>query len=345
MTFSEFTLRRTASLAALAGLPFHSHETAEALTDKVPQRQLLKQAGVDDVRSHLLRTPEDWPAAMAAVGLPAVLSRPRAGSARTYAIADEAQARDALAAAFADAGSASPAPRFVAEELLRGRPSLPYGDYVSVESLCAGQRISHLAITGKLPLLAPFRESGLFWPSQLPAPEQTQILGLVSRALRALGVDFGLTHTEVKLTSDGPRIIEVNGRLGGWQNFQSRNACGVDLVRVVGQLALGSGGPPPRLRPDRVHFQYHCPAPTRPCRLEAAHGLREVRALPGISGYRSLCRPGDDLPGGVMTNPIGVIWGACEDHDEMMSLLEAALSVVSFQFRFEDGSGILPPAR
>ncbi|MFD0531315.1 acetyl-CoA carboxylase biotin carboxylase subunit family protein [Kitasatospora arboriphila] len=97
------------------------------------------------------------------------------------------------------------------EEYLQGRPSLPYGDYVSVESLCAPDRITHVSVSGKFPMAPPFREQGQFWPSALPPQDVAAVADLTTRALRALGVDFGVTHTEVKLTARGPRIIEVNG--------------------------------------------------------------------------------------------------------------------------------------
>ena len=41
------------------------------------------------------------------------------------------------------------------------------------------------------------------------------MLDIASMAIKALGVRVGFLHTEIKLTPDGPRIIEVNGRLGG----------------------------------------------------------------------------------------------------------------------------------
>ena len=50
---------------------------------------------------------------------------------------------------------------------------------------------------------------------------------------------YGLTHTELKLTASGPRIIEINGRLTGHMNLTTRSTLGIDLVRLGGLLALG----------------------------------------------------------------------------------------------------------
>ncbi|MFE3526657.1 acetyl-CoA carboxylase biotin carboxylase subunit family protein [Streptomyces sp. NPDC059161] len=340
LTYSEPMLRKTADLAAAVGLPFHSVETARILTDKVRQRRLLREAGVDNVRTHPLSHPAQWPQARQAVGLPAVIKPVRGAASRnTHAVTDDAEAEALLPEIFAavhrEPGETGPP--LIVEEMLQGRPSLPYGDYASVESLCSPDGVTHLALSGKLPLLMPFRESGRFWPTHLPADEQHAILDLVSRALKALDVRYGLTHTELKLTRNGPRIIEVNGRLGGHVNGLARTACGTDLVRLAALHALGETSEPPVLRPDLVHFQHHGLAPTEPCVLEAVHGAKELRQLPGIGGYRTFTRIGEQLPGGVLTHEMDVIWGTGASHDAMTQTLERALRTLSYDFRFASG--------
>jgi biotin carboxylase len=304
---------------------------------------------VDDVRTFALRSMADWPAALAEVGLPAVVKPVRgAGSRHTHPLLDRAQATELLAEIFTELGHGSPAPpdepQLIVEELLRGRPSLPFGDYVSVESLCASGEITHLAVSGKPPLVPPFRETGRFWPTHLPEPEQRTILDLVSRALRALNVRHGLTHTELKLTPSGPRIIEVNGRLGGHLNGLARTACGVDLVQVAARHALGEHQDLPYLRPAKVHFQHNGLAPTQPCRLLGVHGAPEVRRIPGISGYRTFARIGADLPGGVRTHELDVIWGVADTSHAMVELLSTALSTLEYEFQFADGVRRMPAA-
>ena len=340
VTFSEAMLRTTARLAAEASLPFHDVELARVLTNKVRQRQVLRDAGVDDLPTYPLRSPADWPAALRAVGLPAII-KPVTGSAstRTFAIDDAESGARVVERAFAGMRSQGDAdePVFIVERRLMGRPCGPFGDFVSVECACAPAGVVNLAITGKLPLIPPFRESGHMWPSPLSADETAEIFDLTGRALRALGVRHGVTHTEIKLTPEGPRIIEVNGRLGGWINGLSNAACGVDMVRICGRLALGEEVGPIDLPADKVHFQYHCVAPIRPCRVEAVHGHREVLAIPGVEGCRSMCRAGDELPGGVASREIFIVWGTTADHDQMTSAVARLLDVLSFTFRFDDG--------
>ncbi|GAA4238667.1 ATP-grasp domain-containing protein [Actinomadura meridiana] len=51
----------------------------------------------------------------------------------------------------------------------------------------------------------------------LPAddPMHTDTINYVRKALDALGFRFGPAHTEVMLTNEGPRLVEVNSRLAG----------------------------------------------------------------------------------------------------------------------------------
>ncbi|KAF0647471.1 MULTISPECIES: ATP-grasp domain-containing protein [Streptomyces] len=338
-TFSELMIRTTAALAEAAQLPYHRPATALLLTDKTLQRAALRRAGVDDVRHASLASPADWPAALAAVGLPAVVKPVRgAGSRHTHPVYEEERAARLVAEVFAGLPDAPPGvPRLVVEELLTGRPSGPLGDYVSVESLCGADGVAHLAVSGKLPLVRPFREPGRYWPHHLAPAEERAVLDLVTRALGAVGVRHGLTHTEVKLTPAGPRIIEVNGRLGGHVNGLARTACGVDLVRAAALHALGRHPGVGRLRPGRVHFQHNGLAPTEPCRLLGVHGAARVRARDGVSGYRVFARVGQRLPGGVMTRELDVVWGIADDHDAMVRLIRGALGELSYEFGFADG--------
>lgn len=336
VTFSERMIRTTAELAPAAGLAFHTPGTALLLTDKARQRATLRAAGVDDVRTAPLDSLADWPGALTEVGLPAVIKPVRgAGSRHTHPVRDEDEALHLLAEIFEDMPPApSGEPRLTMEELLVGRDVLPFGDYASVESLCGPEGIMHLAVSGKLPLVTPFREPGRYWPSQLPEDEQQAVLDLVTRALEALGVRHGLTHTEVKLTAEGPRLVEVNGRLGGHVNGLARTACGVDLVRAAVLQALGRPTGLGSLRPDRVHFQHHGLAPVQPCRLVSVDGAATVRTMAGISGYRTFVRPDEQLPGGVMTREMDVLWGTADSHEEMVRVIRHALNTLRYTFDF-----------
>jgi len=60
-----------------------------------------------------------------------------------------------------------------------------------------------------------FFETGLHAPSAFPPDQLAEVVDLSVNATRSLGLDRGAFHVEAKFTSEGPRIIEVNARMGG----------------------------------------------------------------------------------------------------------------------------------
>lgn len=76
-----------------------------------------------------------------------------------------------------------------------------------------------------------FNETGSNCPSTLPRSQQMELLDLAVRAVQCMGFVLGVFHTELKYTSRGPRLIEVNARMGGGP-VRNTNLLvwGVDLV-------------------------------------------------------------------------------------------------------------------
>ncbi|MFG1606816.1 ATP-grasp domain-containing protein [Actinoplanes sp. NPDC049265] len=59
-------------------------------------------------------------------------------------------------------------------------------------------------------------------------------------ALDAVGLDHGVAHTELRLTADGPKVVEINPRPAGNEITELiRRVTGIDLPMVYAQLALG----------------------------------------------------------------------------------------------------------
>jgi hypothetical protein len=55
-------------------------------------------------------------------------------------------------------------------------------------------------------------------------------------------VTDSIIHTEIKLSADGPKLIEVNGRLGGRPPFVLGAVSNVNLFQVACDVAHGSAG-------------------------------------------------------------------------------------------------------
>lgn len=289
LTFSEPLIASSAELAARLGRRHHSPEAVAAVTSKWLQRQRLAAAGVPTPRHALIESEADLAAAVRAVGLPAVLKPVIGMGSSLVATVDspeELRARHARAVELhaSDVRVDGAPARFVLEELLVGAdwygdPRM--GDYVSVESLTFEGETSHVTVTGKLPLAPPFRETGDVMPAPLSGPQREAVTDLTTRALAALGLTDGASHTEIKLTADGPRVIEVNGRLGGGVALLLPLLTGFDIVTEIGRIALGEPpAPPPKLAGFATMLNPH--SPPQDVRIAAIRGFDELRAIPGI---------------------------------------------------------------
>jgi biotin carboxylase len=309
LALADSLLLWTARVAALLELGFLSPEVAERLTDKHAQRLALRQAGVPVPGFWPIPDPDRegdaWAAFARAASFPAVLKPRRGEGSRDVVRVESMQELHAqlaeVAAASADArksgadagdsgaadGTAPPAhDELVLEEYLRDRPEAagrPFADYVSVESVVSDGHVSHLAITGRFPPALPFRETGFFIPCAFDHDQCAAIAEMATAAVRAIGLDRGALHTEVKLTPDGPRVIEVNGRIGGGVPEMLLDATGVELLPIAIRIALGE-----RIVFDsmpacsQIGYLLYVQAPSSMHTITAVHGLAELRARPDV---------------------------------------------------------------
>jgi hypothetical protein len=321
ITFSESQLRRTAALASQHGWAFLAPAAAEAVTDKYRQRRLLSAAGVQHTGCRLVRTVADLDAGLAEVGLPAVL-KPRSGaaSARTCVVADPAEAA-AMLDQFRQLDPPGAVSDFVVEEYLTGDPTVAggrWGDYVSVESVTSHGRPCHVEVTGKFPLAPPLRETGYVVPSTLPESARLRVLDLATAALAALRVQHGATHIEIKLTPAGPRIIEVNGRVGGYVADLIRRATGYDLIRAAITAALGRPCAPPATAASRCAFQYFVTPPMDAVGLNDLGGLETLAQRRGLT-VEPVASVGDrlDWRRGTLTY-VAILHGSGQDHEDVL---------------------------
>lgn len=338
ITYAERMLGPTAEVADALGLLFHTVDTATHLRDKYAQRLRLAEAGVQHTRIAYFRGASQWRNIAAEVGFPLVV-KPRLGEGGQYThlvrdIEEGATLIGVLEQSYQGV--------MVAEEFIVGRQRPPFGDYVSVESCAVDGNISHLEITGKFPILPPFREQGHFWPAPVTAAERAAILNLTGRALVALGVSSGLTHTEVKLTAAGPRLIEVNGRIGGQINDLALRACGVDLIAAAARIAIGERMDELALQPRETYFQYHNSPPLHARRLTGVDGVAATKAVEGVASYEIYLRPPAPLERGVGTSWIDVVRGHARDHNDMLAVLDRANAPLSFTYETTDGVATLP---
>ncbi len=116
------------------------------------------------------------------------------------------------------------------------------GPEVSVETLSINGKVHVIQITDKLTTGIPrFVEIGHSQPSSLSSVIQEQIMDVASRAVKAIGIENGPSHTEIKVTKEGPKIVELGARLGGGSITTALVplSTGVNMVECCIKIALG----------------------------------------------------------------------------------------------------------
>lgn len=330
-TFSEGLVPFTARLAHALGLPYHDRETVARLTDKYAQRRRLAERGVDAVRSALVTSRAEALDLLGAWPGPVVVKPVRGQSSiDTHLVTG--------AADFPADLTPTPERPFVVEEFLRGRDEGDFGDYVSVESLVVDGVAHTLGVTGKFPLMPPFREHGGFVPSHLPPAEHEGVARLANDAALALGIRQGLVHTEIKLTPEGPRIIEVNGRLGGFLADMYLRAMGVDLHELGIRAACGLPVELPGSAVGSVEFQYFGLSPLPGGgELSRVEGAEVMLKEPGIVGHWQRLAVGGQLPPAATSFFMDILLGSAPDHAAMLETIDRGLAHLRLTFTESDG--------
>lgn len=117
------------------------------------------------------------------------------------------------------------------------------GPEVSVEAMTVNGETTIVTITDKFITPPPyFVEIAHSEPSILDEETKEQICKITKKALKAIGLINAPSHTEIKVTKEGPKIVELAARLGG--DFITSKlvplSTGVDMVGNSVLLATGS---------------------------------------------------------------------------------------------------------
>ncbi|MFK0257736.1 ATP-grasp domain-containing protein [Streptomyces sp. NPDC090445] len=246
LTFEEMFLPAANQVAEMLGLPSLGRGVAENCRDKERSRRLLTDAGLRQPRFAFAPTADAAEAIGADFGYPVVL-KPRglAGSVGVVLVrsAQEMAAGFSVAASAARDGAQRHGGGALVEEFL-------VGPEVAVDSAIVDGVITPLFLVRKRFGPEPFfEETGQSMDAADPLPADEALVSMLQAAHSALGIRNGMTHTEVRLTADGPVIVEVNGRLAGdFVPHLAKLAMGLDAARIAAAVACGEPLPLERTR-------------------------------------------------------------------------------------------------
>jgi biotin carboxylase len=289
-TYEELLVLTTARIAERLGVPGLTVAGAERCRNKPLTRQTLTEAGLPQPRVRVAGTAAEAARAAEVIGYPVVLKPRGMGASVGVVRADdpaELMAAFEVAERASHSGPVAYEGGVLVEELVEGLEISVDGAVVAGEyfPFCLARKQS-----GAPPY---FEETGHLVDAADPLLRDAELHQVLRSAHRVLGLRDGVTHTEVRLTSRGPVIIEVNARLGGdLIPYLGQLATGVDPGAVAVDAALSR---PPELAPGRsgcagVRFLY----PPADCRVTAIN-VPEPGEVPGLVAAHAMAQPGDAL--------------------------------------------------
>lgn len=227
-TSSDVAVPAMAAVVKELGLCGISRKTARLCTHKGKMRQALGASNCAIPRFEVF---SEFPTVLGFEPPFVVKASDRSGSRGVTVVRDMLEWEGAFDVAKRESFSGD----VVVEEYFEGRQfSLEMMSHKGIHWFC-GLTEEFFDVTGTS------AEKGNLVPGRLSNENVSVMRGVVERALKALGIEEGPSHSEVRINEAGRCcIIEVGARMGGdFRNRLIKEAYGVDMDELAIRLALG----------------------------------------------------------------------------------------------------------
>jgi len=283
-----------ARIAEELALPGNPVDSAYAARDKVLMKKRFQVAGLPISPFHLAAEEEDAVAWANRIGYPVVV-KPVRGSASQGVIRanGEAELRQAyrrlrriVRTQGLDTGDRSDAEQLVERYI--------DGDEYSVELLIQeGEPHAICEFEKPNPLHGPFFEETIYiTPTRLTPERRATIRQLAMEAAKTLGLRSGPAHCEIRLSNDGPFVLEIGARvIGGACSRVFRYVLDEDIHSYILRLALGDKIRLPQQKAGAAGAMM-LPIPGEG-RLLYVNGLEKAQSVGGVQDVILTADPGD----------------------------------------------------
>lgn len=229
---SDLPLKTVAYVGEKLKLSTLNQNVSEIVTNKYLMREKLSEKGIPCPTYFVTSNLKEYTEIVKMIALPFIVKPCDSSGSRGVTKVDLFSDAEK---AFHHAMNHSKVSSIIIEEFLEGPE-------VSVESLTMDNDTDILAITDKVTTGAPyFTEMGHSIPTMLSKEIQEDIKSITKNAIEALNINNSPSHTEIIITKEGPKIVEVGARMGG-DNITSHlvpMATGYDMMKHVIRLSLG----------------------------------------------------------------------------------------------------------
>ena len=320
---SDMPMRTVAAVAKECGLVGIDMDTAIRATNKAEMREALAAGHVPIPEFHRVRTEAEYRAAIACFNEKCIVKPADNSGSRGVYLIGNVQDKAQVAEAYEHSKQFSRSGEIVVEEYMEGPE-------VSVETMSIDGICHVVQITDKLTTGAPyFVEMGHNQPSMLPEEVKENIRRVAIAANRAIGIQNGPSHTEIKVTKRGAKIVELGARLGGdcITTHLVPLSTGVNMVELSIRIAMGDK---PEIKPSFAKgsaIRYFRHGAGKVVRLD---GVDEAKRIPGIRQVSVVHGVGEDVHEITSSSErMGFVVAQGDDPQDAIARCEAALEKIN----------------
>ena len=311
-----------AKVGEVLGLNTISVETSKKVTNKARMRECLKKDDVPIPKFVVVNNYEQYSQAIEQFSEKFIVKpTDSSGSRGIYLVKNKGH----IKLAYEHSMSYSSTGEILVEEYMEGPE-------VSVESITTSGETNVIAITDKITNGAPnFVEIGHSQPTKLFQTDRLNIINITKLAIKSLGIDNCTTHTEIIVTKEGAKIVEIGARLGG-DNIATHLvplSTGVNMVEACIELSLGI------VQKKSIKFKkasairyFECPKGTITGifgkeKIEKYSSIKDIKFMKNVGDSVSTIRSSVDRVGFVITqsNTVDEAMQICEDAIKSIEIL------------------------
>lgn len=312
-----------AAVAEALNLPGIHFDIAEQATNKVKMRRAFERAGIPQPQFRGVWEKEEARQAAKQLGYPLVIKpSDNMGGRGVRKLEDE----DDFDVGFEMAKKNSTRGELIIEEYMDG-------EEFSTDSLLFDGELIHRVIADRIIEKEPyFIETGHVLPSQHPEDVQAQVLELAEQAAYALGITVGAAKGDVKLTKDGPKMVEMAARLSGgfMSGWTYPLATDRSIIRYALKIAVGIK---PGIELDPTHRRVAMEKAIIPDagEIREINGIETVNQMDGVADLSINFEIGDEVhkPKSNLDKPANVIVTG-QNFEEAKNIAERASQALEF---------------
>lgn len=279
-TFWEDEVCVVARVAAALGLPGNPVAAIDTARSKVRTRELSRHLGLPTPKARRVRSLDELFAAANHVGFPAVVKPEFGASAMGCVRVDDVDSLPSVYRLVRDVVNPE------TDGIFRSGNDLLLEQYLDgvefdIDLVMSNGKCMFSSVSQNWPTAEPsFQEKGLHCPPDHDRKAVGKLVELAADTAQKFGLGRGVLHIEGKCTSRGPRLVEVNARMGGGRVYEIvRDVWGVDLVEMQLRASLD------------------LPVTPKPSRKPQCYVADVIIHAPATGRLTSLPLPATTLPG------------------------------------------------